>query len=594
MARFTNLRSLYLEGSDIDFTELQCVKEGLDRIDGIAGNGLAQLRTLSIADNPVAFTVPADGDDPATPATGAQVVQVFEVAPNALKVLVGTGITVAQAKAALDAELVGLSQVQQRAVSQRFAAQNRAFTFKTPLPDDVVVESGRGSLRVKFTHNPMQGGESFTVLRYEFRYRVRPSDPGADWGATGSEVWRTASLDLSTTGVKSFIIYGLEAETNYQVQLRASSLALPAETSSTGGTWVRLPEINSIKPAITEVSVRAGDVIRLEVDVYGLQDKVNNGLPDVDGSRLIFTWSDNPGGGGFADPNDLRRVLYTAPSLPGTYTVRVEAQPDGICYDHHKTTFDISDEDRAACIAMFTVRVARAAVDPDPPAEPVNPAGLIPTSLTDDAGTAYAVFTPVDGGTFTGEGVTVTADKGAVPDGELLGVAASVSPIAVPAPTPGARLTLSGRFYDVNGVQRNGEAPVSGYGLDDPLTVCLPLPAAFRANVSDIVIASRSADGSLGILSSKLRQTGGALMVCGSVGQLPATVAVAKTGIVEAPPEPIDPITGEPPDTGGTAPGVNLAVLMLWIGIAIGIGFIAIASACSRIQWRGHGVARMM
>ena len=572
LARYTNLRTIILNGAGIDFTELQCVMEGMDRADGSADGVYSNLRSFSIANNPVAFTVPAMGDDPAVPATSEMVVEVFQAIPNSRKNLLNTGLTLSQASAALEAQLVGLNDIQKRSVSRDFAAQNPAFTFKTPLPEDVTVESGRGSLRVRFEHNPMRDGEPFTVLRYEFRYRVRPADLTEPWTGSAGQAWRTATLDLSTTGVKTFEIYGLDPETIYQVQLRASSLALPSTTASVGGTWTSLPEINEIKPAITEVSVRAGDLIRLEVNVFGLANIMDNTLPNKDGSKLIFVWNDDPSGGEFAAPNDARRVMYTAPSLPGTYTLMAEAQPDGICTDHHKTTFDISDEDRMKCQATFTVRVSRAAVDIGPPPEPVNPAGLIPTSLTDDAGTAYAVFTPVEGGTFSGDGITVTAAKGAVPDGQLLGVAATVSPIAVPEPTPGTKLTLSGRFYDINGVQRTGDAPVSGYALDDPLSVCVPLPAAFRANVSDIVIVNRGTDGSLGILSSTLRQSGGALTVCGNIGELPATVAVAKMGVVE---EPVAPVIGpgEPPDTGGASPsGAWVMLVMLAVIAAIVLG----------------------
>ena len=564
LARYTGLRTLILYETGMDFTELQCVIEGVDRADGTAGDGYSSLRTFGIANNPMAFTVPESGDDPETPATSEMVVSVFEAIPNARKVLLNTGLTLAQASAALEAKLVGLTDIQRQSVSRNFAAQNPAFTFKTPLPEDVTVESGRGSLRVRFEHNPMRDGEPFTVLRYEFRYRVRPADLSTPWTGSGGQAWRTATLDLSTTGEKTFEIYGLDPETIYQVQLRASSLALPATTASVGGTWTSLPEINEIKPAITEVSVRAGDLIRLEVEIFGLANIKDNTLPDKDGSKLIFVWSDDPSGGEFAAPNDARRVMYTAPNLPGTYTLMAEAQPDGICTDHHKTTFDISDEDRAKCQATFTVRVSRAPTELGPPPEPINPAGLIPTSLTDAAGVAYAVFTPVEGGTFSGEGVTVTAAKGAIPDQQLLGVAATVSPIAVPEPTPGTKLTLSGRFYDINGVQRTGDAPVSGYALDDPLSVCLPLPAAFRANVSDIVIVNRSSDGALGILSSTLRQSDGALTVCGNIGQLPATVAVAKMGVVE---EPVIPVIGpgEPPPTGGASPA---NAWMIWAMLA--------------------------
>ena len=564
LARFTNLRSVNLQGSIASFPQLRCFVVGLDAADGDSENGAPLLGKVDFSNNPNAFTVPASGDDEEAPATPADVAMVFGQLPNAKKALQNTGLTLPQASAALQAQLVGLTDIQQRSITRSFAVQNAAFEFRTPLPEDVTVQSGRGSLRVRFDHNPMRDGEPINVLRYEFRYRVRPADLNAPWGDSASEAWRTATLDLSTTGVKMFEIYGLEPETIYQVQLRASSLGLPATTESVGGTWTSLPEINEIKPAITEVSVRAGDLIRLEVDVYGLANIMDNTLPDKDGSKLIFNWSDDPSGGDFAAPNDVRRVMYTAPSLPGTYTLMAEAQPDGICTDHHKTTFDISAEDRAKCQATFTVRVSRAPVDIGPPPEPVNPAGLIPTSLTDAAGVAYAVFTPVEGGTFSGDGVTVTAPKGAIPDQQLLGVAATVSPIAVPEPTPGTKLTLSGRFYDINGVQRTGDAPVSGYALDDPLSVCLPLPAMFRANVSDIVIVNRSSDGALGILSSTLRQSGGALTVCGNIGQLPATVAVAKMGVVE---EPVvqGPNGAEPPPTGGASPA---NAWVIWVMLA--------------------------
>ena len=564
LAKFTNLRSIKLDGSIGDFTELRCVVNGLDDADGAEGAPL--IRSFSISANPRAFLVveTVDSVEVETEAEEPMVVTVFRSLPNAKKNLRGTGITLMQAQAVLEAEKEGQNAQRQREIEMTFVAQNPAFTFKTPLPEDVTVESGRGSLRVRFEHNPMRDGEPFTVLRYEFRYRVRPADLSTPWTGSTGEAWRTATLDLSTIGVKTFEIYGLDPETIYQVQLRASSLALPATTASVGGTWTSLPEINEIKPAITEVSVRAGDLIRLEVEIFGLANIKDNTLPDKDGSKLIFVWSDDPSGGEFAAPNDARRVMYTAPNLPGTYTLMAEAQPDGICTDHHKTTFDISDEDRAKCQATFTVRVSRAPTELGPPPEPVNPAGLIPTSLTDAAGVAYAVFTPVEGGTFSGDGVTVTAAKGAIPDQQLLGVAATVSPIAVPEPTPGTKLTLSGRFYDINGVQRTGDAPVSGYALDDPLSVCLPLPAMFRANVSDIVIVNRSSDGALGILSSTLRQSGGALTVCGNIGQLPATVAVAKMGVVE---EPVVPVIGpgEPPPTGGASPA---NAWMIWAMLA--------------------------
>ena len=129
-------------------------------------------------------------------------------------------------------------------------------------------------------------------------------------------------------------------------------------------------------------------------------------------------------------------------------------------------------------------------------------------------------------------------------------------------------MTIAGRLYDIRAVNANGQA-VSDFALDDPLTACLPLPEAFRANISDVVIVERKGDGSYGILSSKLRQAGGELNVCGQVSTLPATVGVAKLGVIpELPPTPT-PIDPETPETGATAPSYTLALLALIAGVLL-------------------------
>ena len=585
-ARFTGLRTLSIDNAGIDFEELRCAIEGLDIADGTPNNGAVNVRTISIENNVKAFTVPAEGTTPEAPAPEASVVAVFNALPNAYKALRSTGLTVGQAVAALRDQQQGQDQDEQEETARRFAAQNPAFSFKTPLPDELRVESGRGSVRVAFTHNPMHGGSAFTVLRYEYRYRVRPTDTSETWGTTGTELWRTASLDLTETGPKSFEIFGLEPDTLYQVQIRASSLAQPAIDEAIGGTTVNLPVIKRIEPKVTEIAMRAGDTVRLEVDVYGTADRLDNTIPKPDDAdnKLVFRWNDSPSGGSFATPDDRRRVLYTAPSLPGTYTVTVQAQPDGICVDHHKTNFDISDEHRRDCIATFTVRVSRAPVDPVEVAEPVNPAGPIATSLTDASGVAYTVFRPVEGGMFAGEGITVSAAKGAVPDRELIGVSAAASSVQAPEAVPGARMTIARGLYDINGIQANGDAPVQGFRFDDPISVCIPMPTEFRANISDVVLVERKSDGSYGILSTKLRQSGGELSVCGSVSALPATVGVAKLGVVVAPPAtPIPDV--ETPDTGATAPSTNMAAFALGLGaalIALAVATAAVASVLRR------------
>ena len=433
--------------------------------------------------------------------------------------------------------------------------------------------AGESSVEVTFTHTPTPGtapdpGGVHEVSHYEYRYRARPSDLNEPWTA----IWRRATLpNLDREGQQSITIYGLDPSTIYQVQLRAVSNEergrSSAITTITSGTLVNLPEINRIEPTITELTVQTGQDIRLEVDVFGLADRLDNSIPNADGSNLVFSWTESPATGGrFQDPNDGRRVTYTAPDLPGQYQIVAEASPNGICRPHHESAFGISDEQRAKCVATFNLRVTRAPSYVTSTAAPVNPAGLIPSSLTDDAGVAYSVFTPVEGGTFTGDGITVTAAPGAVPDQELIAVSAAVSPLPVPESGPTSRLTVGGRFYAVNGVQRSGDAPVTGYTLDDPLLVCLPMPAEFRGNISDIVLVDRRADGTLGMLGSRVRVAEGVVSACGNVSRLPVTLAVARLGApVPILPEPTP--APEAPDTGATAPSATGAVATLMLGI---------------------------
>ena len=569
ISRFTDLRRLSIAASEVDFPAVQCFVNGLDRADGSSGDGAPNILYLGLSGNINAFnTTPAVGETLATKASPAAVAEIYRLLPNALLGLSGTGITSQQAAAGLAARIEQEDEDERELIEEQFNARNPVFNFRTPLPDDLRALSGRSSLRIAFTHNPMVNNEPFTISRYLYRYRVRPDNANASWGSSGTEAWRTPSIDITTTGEKTFDLFGLQAETVYQIQLRALSVALPNQTDPvSGGTTINLPQINSIKPAITEVSIRTGDQVRLEVNILGLSDILDNTLPNKDGNKIMFTWSANPSGGAFATPNDQRRVFYTAPGLPGTYTVTAAAGPDGICRSHHTSNFGITDADRAPCMATFTVRVSRAPSDIDPAPDPINPAGDIPSSLADADNTQYVVFTPVAGGTFSSEGISVTAAVGAVPDRQLIGVSAAPSAWEAPEPAPGARMTIASTLFDVLAIDANGKA-VADYTLDDPLSACMPLPEAFRANISDIVIVERKTDGSYGILSTTLRQTASGLNVCGGVSTLPATVGVAKLGVVEAPPPTPMPDV-ETPATGATAPSAILATLTLLLAGAL-------------------------
>ena len=402
-----------------------------------------------------------------------------------------------------------------------------------------------------------------TPSGYEFRYRAT--------GELGWTRWRATSEE-QIEGFLTHPVYALDSESSYTFELRGvtGTDSYSEVASASAGSFVSLPQLRRVDPLLVTITVRPGETVKLTANVYSLQDTLindqfNGGQGDFNIRGLGLSWSDGSGGGSFNDAELNSATVYTTPPLPGTYIITAEAVPPGICESDH-----IGFEGLDPCVATTTVHVTRAPDTPEAPPDPINPPDLIPTSLTDSAGTAYAVFLPVEGGTFTGEGITVSALPGAVPDRTLVGVAATTAG-AVPAPIPGARMTLAGTFFDIMGVDRDGAAPVTGYTFDDPISACVPLPAIYRENVSDVVLVEQKPDGTLGVLSTKIRQTGGSLGVCGSLTNLPATVAVAKLGIVEPPPPDPDTGTGDPlPDTGATTPyGAPWSLWSVLIGAAI-------------------------
>ena len=464
----------------------------------------------------------------------------------------------------------------------QYEIQVRAYTgpgptmgFTTPLtataqaapmvpPEDFEVTESSGAILLQWS-----SPDIFTPSYYE--YRTRP---------TGTQAWSSwvrvdHAGDRGSTQRK--YVTGLESGIGHDFELRMVTGTVPSPAaSSAGSSRLRIPEVHSIRPTVREVSIRAGDTIVLTVDLYNTQEVRDNSIPDKQGSKLVFRWADmradggsGSAGGTFAAPTDERRVTYTAPSSPGRYTITAEAQPDGVCTSHHEGATEITAAERAPCIATFTIRVSRAPSPPTPQPDPVDPAGAIPTTMVDDQGGEYTVFTPTKGGTFTGDDITVTAPAGAIPDRTVVGIAAAVSDIAPPTPIPGATMSIAGSYYDINAIQQSGQAPLTAYTLDDPLTACLPFPDEFRADLSNVVVVQRKSTGDLSILSTKIRSRSGDLTVCGTVSQLPATVAVARLGLVPAP-TPTTPSTpAGAPDTGATTPGYTITLLMLLAGLVV-------------------------
>lgn len=332
---------------------------------------------------------------------------------------------------------------------------------------------------------------------------------------------------------------------------------------------VDIPWIIRIEPQISNIDIMVDELVRLEVYVYDLSGDMDNSIADSGDHGVTFTWSDNGNAGIFAAPGNTRIVDYRAPSSPGSYAISIEAGPDGICASDHAMGGTPRDPERLACKAQIGVVVSAPLATPPPTPLPVNPAGVIPNAMVDNEGVEYPVFTPEDGGGFTNDdGVTVNAPPGAVPDGELIGI--FVGPSDEPPPIvvdTGSPMTPGGGFFDVDGIQRNGSPPVDGIRLDEPVTVCLPLPDAWMASLSDVMLVATTPEGSMGLLSSMVRRERDRMVVCGNVSQLPATVSVARLG-----PGPSTAVPDLNP-TGAVIPETGAASLpAAWVPWALLLG----------------------
>ena len=334
----------------------------------------------------------------------------------------------------------------------------------------------------------------------------------------------------------------------------------PSAATTADVTAIYAPgQISEIRPAIRGVTVSAGDTVRLEVLVYGLQGVQDQDL--ADGVSLDWTVAR-----GDATPSTLSetgsRINYRASDSPGTYTVMASLS-DRDCRP------DTETDREADCSAEFEVRVRRPTAAPVPVDTPENPPGEIATVLTDGDGNQYEVFTPEGGGTFTGEGYTLSAGAGAIPNGEYIGIRVSDEGSASNAGMTHQRYTLGGNMYSVSAVDASN-ADITSYALNSAATICVPLPDELRSNISNLAVVAVNADGSLTILSASVRLGTNGTLVCGNLSGLPASVAVGSAGAPAPLPTPVPPTaTPEAPDTGGAAPTSNAALWALLLGFAV-------------------------
>ena len=392
---------------------------------------------------------------------------------------------------------------------------------------------------------------------YSYQW-MRTTNPTVDIPGATSKTYTVQVADIGAT---------LSVRVSYTDGERYPESTTSALTNVVAGS---LGKISKIEPAIRGVTVSGGDVVALTVNIYGVQGDIDNTLSGT------ISWAVD----GTSIEGSGRELVYTAPSSPATYMVKATLA-EGDC--RPKDEADRAD----ACSAEFEVKVRRPAAAQPADEAPVNPPGEIPSIIADSDGNQYEVFTPVEGGTFTGESVTVSAEPGAVPNGEIIGVRAEAGDAASNAGQTHHRVTLDGRYYKVAATDASGE-PVNAYRLDDPVTVCIPLPARLAANISDVTIVSMRDDGTFAILASQVKLTASGTTLCGQLSELSATVAAAHLGSPAALPTPTPEPTPETPDTGGTAP--TSSSLVLWT-LLLGIALLTLSSTLV-ITRRRAGVHR--
>ncbi|MYA59313.1 MAG: hypothetical protein F4X40_01985 [Chloroflexi bacterium] len=321
--------------------------------------------------------------------------------------------------------------------------------------------------------------------------------------------------------------------------------------------------ISSVAPSTPNLTLAVGDTVVLSINVYGRQDVEDSSLA----SDVSINWSAS--GGTLPSDAEGTTVSYTAPSEPGSYTVT--ALPSSECIGK-----------ASECTATFRITVRRQGEATGPGAPPLNPDGDIPTVLTDSDGAQYAVITPEDGGTFSGEGFWIEAPVGIVPNGEIIGVRMHHVGDASNAGMTQHRYTLGGRKYAISAVDASGTA-VDSYELEGPAMVCVPMPPELRSNLPSVSLVSvdENGDTQLKAITAWVRITP-YLAVCGNLSVLPATIAASIPGS----PPPLPTAIPEPapslPPTGGTVSASSTAFgWALLIGLAL-ISAAVIAVALSR------------
>lgn len=413
--------------------------------------------------------------------------------------------------------------------------------------------------------NLFRGLRSLIILRVDGNPRLVNPQPS---------YFRGQGLNRLTTSYFGTSPASAQQLASYRTGLPAiRHLRLNARTSRVREFYVR---IQRIEPDVEAVVLNAGDKIRLKLKVFGRQGVQDDSLADdVSDERVAFQWSssDDSVEDGFTESTsyesrrnqtaDDRTVLYTAPDVPGEYTVTAELD-QGQCVG--------SEEECSATIKVIVNR--NIAILPTPTPIPCQISGTIPSVLTDSQGNQYSVFTPAQGGNFNNGDRTaeIIAPINTVRGCEYIGIRMDGNGMAADMNVSMHRYTLAGQIYSVTAVDSSGTG-ISDYEFDIPARVCVPLPPSLRGGITDISLIKlnrQDVAGSMTVLNSKIViMSNGDPRVCGLLPQLPAEVAAGNRG---APPTPetlmLSP-TPEAPITGAATIPYSWVLLIALLGAGV-------------------------
>ncbi len=316
------------------------------------------------------------------------------------------------------------------------------------------------------THIFVRHREFGTPTWYEIQHHViQPGQSSVNVDLTGLNP--DTRYEIETSSHRSFPV-----NDRWRFFIRTQSA--PSTTFISGSR----ARVLRIEPTISSVYLSPGDSINLAVNIYGRQNILDNDLADLSPEHggpvfhwqaspaLIFTETDTNSARRNNAPDD-REVRVTAPETPGTHTITVGFTNPNMCLG---TRPDETDQQQTArCSATFQLTVTRSSIIDLPELPPFNPSGSVPQTLTDAQGTAYAVFTPLEGGIFTDEGIELSAAPGTIASNEFIAISVTREGEANNAGQTHHRYTLAGHTYAVNALDANSN-PITNYFLNKPAT----------------------------------------------------------------------------------------------------------------------------